>query len=140
MKQIIVENPKGHKKKQTRPKTKSFGYQILGFGGGSVKPKFAVDYLVVAGGGGGGDDNASGGGAGGHRSSFPGGTQIEFESGTQYNVTVGDGGGQAGRGNDSVLNHFGANITSTAGGRGSRDNNTGQPGGSASGGGGGGGY
>ena len=52
----------------------SFGYTILGFGGGSVAKKLEFDYLVVAGGGGGGYDDGGGGGGGGLRTSFPGGT------------------------------------------------------------------
>ena len=59
----------------------SFGYTILGFGGGSVAKKLEFDYLVVAGGGGGGYDDGGGGGGGGLRTSFPGGTKIEVESG-----------------------------------------------------------
>ena len=62
-----------NKKNNTRPKTKSFGYQILGMGGGTVVPPFSFDYLVVAGGGGGGRSGLSGGGggagAGGYRAS-----------------------------------------------------------------------
>jgi len=31
---------KGNKQRSTRPKTRSFGYQVLGFGSGGVAPKF----------------------------------------------------------------------------------------------------
>jgi len=44
-----------NKKNNTRPKTKSFGYQILGMGGGTVVPPFSFDYMVVGGGAGGGE-------------------------------------------------------------------------------------
>ena len=41
--------------KKTGPKTKAFGYQILGFGsGGGVGPPYDIEVLVVGGGGGGG--------------------------------------------------------------------------------------
>ena len=55
-------------------KSKSFGYQVLGFGAGSSGAAFSglCDFLVIAGGGGGGGngDNGGGGGAGGYRASF----------------------------------------------------------------------
>ena len=43
---------------QTR-KTKSFGYQVLGFGSGGLTP-FQANYLVVAGGAGGGNGQGPG--------------------------------------------------------------------------------
>ena len=44
-------NPK--KRRRNGPRTKSFGYQVLGFGaGGSVPTEYYVEYLVVAGGAG----------------------------------------------------------------------------------------
>lgn len=61
-----------------------------GFGRGLGKRLIAVDYLVIAGGSTGGKRHGGGGGAGGYRTSFPGGTQIEIESG--QTVTVGAGG------------------------------------------------
>ena len=102
-------------------KSKSFGYQILGFGSGSGKALVAADYLVVAGGSTGGKRHGGGGGAGGHRTSYPGGTQIEFESGVA--ITVGAGGTHPGSrptggnntGTDSVIDGL---ITSTRGGGG----------------------
>ena len=58
--------------KKTGPKTRGFGFQILGFGSGGAAGPYAIDYLVVAGGGGGGGtasfafaSGGSGGGAGG---------------------------------------------------------------------------
>ena len=40
-------------------KTKGFGYQVLGFGGGGPGKPYDITYLIIAGGGGGG---GSGGG------------------------------------------------------------------------------
>ena len=37
-----------NKKNNTRPKTKSFGYQILGMGGGTVVPPFSFDFAADA--------------------------------------------------------------------------------------------
>ena len=54
-----------NKKNNTRPKTKSFGYQILGMGGGTVVPPFSFDYMVIGGGAGGGGAGGSGGSGGG---------------------------------------------------------------------------
>ncbi len=66
-----------------------------GFGqtrGGGVGP-LSADYLFIAGGGAGRSySQGAGGGAGGLRTSYPGGTQLEFEAGVQYTVTVGAGG------------------------------------------------
>jgi len=74
------------------PKTKSFGYQVLGFGSGVSGPTaYNVQYLVVAGGAAG--NNYYGGGGGG-----AGGMRIiscktfEVEGGTSYPIQVGDGG------------------------------------------------
>ena len=33
---------RGNKKRNTKPKTKSFGYQVLGFGSGGAGPKFVA--------------------------------------------------------------------------------------------------
>src|SRR6056300_684768 len=67
-----------------------------------VSPYY-VDFLVVAGGGGGGNASDGGGGAGGLRTSYgstSGGgssaeSQITFNPGTQYTITVGGGGSAA---------------------------------------------
>ena len=40
-------------KRSNKPKTRGFGYQVLGFGSGGVAAPVAMDYLIVAGGGGG---------------------------------------------------------------------------------------
>ena len=60
----LDQQVKGTKIKNTRPKTRtSFGYQILGLGGGSVKAPYNIDYLII----GGGQNNApgwTGGGSG----------------------------------------------------------------------------
>ena len=81
-------------------RTKGFGYQILGFGGGVAGAgPVSVDYLVVAGGGGGGKRCAGGGGgAGGYRTSFPGETKIYLEPGS--NAVVIGAGGSSGGGTD----------------------------------------
>jgi len=121
---------------------------IKGFGFTSGAGKIELDYLVVAGGGaGGGPDypHMGGGGAGGYRTSFPGGTKIEFASGTTIPITVGAGGSigspsvKSSPGNNSVFDI----ITSTGGGRGggfatpgAAECNVGDPGGSGGGGGG----
>ena len=48
------ESPR-NKKDTSSPKTKSFGYQILGFGsGGASRAPYQASYMVVAGGGGAG--------------------------------------------------------------------------------------
>ena len=83
-------------------KGKSFGYQILGFGSGAQKKVANFQYLVVAGGGANGANPSGGiggGGAGGFRTSFPGGTEIEIESGAP--ITVGTGGSLS-AGNNSI--------------------------------------
>ena len=79
-------------------KTKSFGYQVLGFGAGGGAAAVEVEALVIAGGGAGTGSiensiSAGGGGAGGYR--FFGASSsniLELESGVQYTVTVGGGG------------------------------------------------
>ena len=92
---------------------------------------FNIDYLIVAGGGAGGRDGGrgGGGGAGGLLTSV-GQTPLTFTTGTQYTLTVGQGGiGNASfinDGDDSELN--GADITlitATGGGRGGGGPNTG---------------
>jgi hypothetical protein len=72
-----------------------------------------VDYLVVASGGGGGENSGGGGGAGGHRTSFPGGTQIPVVA-QAYTIAVGGGGATSSPGNVSTF----STITSAGGGRG----------------------
>ena len=136
-------------------RTKGFGYQILGFGGGVAGAgPVSVDYLVVAGGGGGGHDDGGGGGAGGYKESAgtstgsytvsPLGSGVAALDVTPgpYSITVGGGGTgapnspivQATNGEDSVF----SSITSTGGGFGGRSPQAaGQPGGSGGAGGGG---
>ena len=79
----------------------SFGYNILGFGSGGVKPTdpFNANIFVLAGGGGGGKSEAGGGGAGGYRfcASYP------IKGATTYVVTVGAG-GAAGQTNNPPSN------------------------------------
>jgi len=72
-----------------------------------------VDYLVVASGGGGGCNAGGGGGAGGHRTSFPGGTQIPVVA-QAYTIAVGGGGATSNPGNVSTF----STITSAGGGYG----------------------
>ena len=99
-----------------------------------AKDPLTVDFLVIAGGGGGGSGFGGGGGAGGYRTSYGtsgGGTNAEnaftLETGTAYNVTVGNGGaggvstasnlttgGQGANGEDSIFH----TITSKGGGGG----------------------
>jgi hypothetical protein len=135
-------------------RTKGFGYQILGFGGGVAGAgPVSVDYLVVAGGGGGGHDDGGGGGAGGYKESAgtstgsytvsplgSGVAALDVAPGP-YSSTVGGGGTgapnspivQATNGEDSVF----SSITSTGGGFGGRSPQAaGQPGGSGGAGGG----
>jgi|TARA_R110000824_G_scaffold243400_1_gene432042 hypothetical protein len=107
-------------------RTKSFGYQILGFGsGGGAAAQASFDYLVIAGGGATGGGLFGGGGAGGFRTSFPGGTKILVESGTT--ITVGAGGVAgtypvsgadliAGHGSDSIIAGVDVTLTSAGGG------------------------
>ena len=92
---------------------------------------FNIDYLVVAGGGAGGRDGGrgGGGGAGGLLTSV-GQTPLTFTTGTQYTLTVGQGGlGSASvinNGDDSELNGSDITlITATGGGRGGGGPNTG---------------
>ena len=90
-----------------------------------------VDYLVVAGGGAGGRDGGrgGGGGAGGLLTSI-GQTPLTFSTGTQYVLTVGQGGltssSVINNGDDSELNGSDITlITATGGGRGGGGPNTG---------------
>jgi len=92
-----------------------------GFGRGSARKPYFVDFLVVAGGGGGGHGHnvpgcytAGGGGAGGYRNSYnsePSGggsssqTELTFVPKTVYTISVGGGG-------------FGANLSEESGGQG----------------------
>ena len=102
-------------KKSSRPKTRGFGYQVLGFGSGGGAPPVSMDFLIVAGGGGG--IRQGGAGAGGFRTSFPGGTQLEFAGNTPYTVTVGSGGAAQTRGQDSTF-QFGTGQSLSASGGG----------------------
>ncbi len=101
-------------KRSNKPKTRGFGYQVLGFGSGGVAAPVAMDYLIVAGGGGGA--NIGGAGAGGFRTSFPGGTQLEFAANSSYNVTIGSGGAAQTRGQDSTFQFGTAQSFSASGG------------------------
>ena len=121
-----------------RRKSKSFGYQVLGFGAGGGKEILSVEYLVVAGGGGANPTIYTGmaAGAGGFRTSVASATSgggasaeppFEAEYATAYTVTVGAGGpaqstiglsytqqGATGKGVSSVF----ATVTSIGGGAG----------------------
>ena len=96
-------------------------------------PPYSVDFLVIAGGGGGGSNRGGGGGAGGYRNSFgsetSGGngtseTELTFNSGTVYTITVGAGGtggvytstAPTSGGNSSISGTGITTITSTGGG------------------------
>ena len=102
-------------KRSNKPKTRGFGYQVLGFGSGGGAAPVAMDFLIVAGGGGGANQGA--GGAGGFRTSFPGGTQLEFAANSAYNVTIGSGGAAQTRGQDSTF-QFGTGQSLSASGGG----------------------
>ena len=73
------------------PKTKSFGYQVLGFGSGGGAATYLVQYLVVAGGGCGGTYYGPGGAGGGGMRIISCKT-FEVEKCVTYPVTVGGGG------------------------------------------------
>jgi len=91
-----------------------------------------VDYLVVAGGGGGGCQRGAGGGAGGYRTSI-GGSALSLSLGKSYPVIIGAGGNGginsgnviAGQGSDSIF----STITSSGGGYGKANFQSGNPGG-----------
>ena len=101
---------------------------------GSFTPSQAltVDYLVVAGGGGGGCQRGAGGGAGGYRTSI-GGSALSLSLGKSYPVIIGAGGNGginsgnviAGQGSDSIF----STITSSGGGYGKANFQSGNPGG-----------
>jgi len=115
-------------------------------------PPYSVDFLVVAGGGGGGYAAGGGGGAGGYRNSYStetsggGGsseTELNFNIGTVYTITVGAGGagdtnsgGTGTNGTNSSISGTGiTTITSSGGGGGgSSDRVAGALGGSGGGG------
>ena len=91
---LFAESPRQNKSK-LRPRRKSFGYQVLGFGSGGLVPvEYNIQYLIVAGGGGAGKSvagaNCGGGGAGGFRT-LPSKSHPVFTL-TDYPVTVGQGG------------------------------------------------
>ena len=89
-------------------KSKSFGYQVLGFGAGGGTPFSGLcDFLVIAGGGGGGGngDNGGGGGAGDGRRRRRGSVVIvcvayitltEIIAHDEYDMGPGVGGGYGG--------------------------------------------
>ena len=107
---FVPQTGEGSNKKRTlirAQKHKSFGYQILGFGGGSTVSPVDCSYLVCAGGGGGGDmGQGAGGGAGGVRISFDtpldADSKITLEGGT-HSITVGAGGAVDSQGGNSVF-------------------------------------
>jgi len=119
------------------------------FGSQSLDPIiYSADFLVIAGGAGGGQNHGGGGGAGGYRSSnatygSSGGggsaeSNLTFNGGIVYTITVGAGGGNQTNGSNSLIS--GSNITtitSTGGGTGGTFTQTGFSGGSGGGGGGG---
>ena len=73
------------------PKTKSFGYQVLGFGSGGGPATYNVQYLVIAGGAAGNNYyGAAGGGAGGMR--LIASKLFEVTKCESYPIQVGDGG------------------------------------------------
>jgi hypothetical protein len=119
------------------------------FGSQSLDPIiYSADFLVIAGGAGGGQNHGGGAGAGGYRSSnatygSSGGggsaeSNLTFNGGIVYTITVGAGGGNQTNGSNSLIS--GSNITtitSTGGGTGGTFTQTGFSGGSGGGGGGG---
>ena len=116
---FVPQTGEGSNKKRTlirAQKHKSFGYQILGVGGGSTVSPVDCSYLCLAGGGGGSDrGQGAGGGAGGLRISFDtpldADSKITLEGGT-HSITVGAGGAADAGGGDSVF----STITATGGG------------------------
>ena len=111
------------------PKTKGFGYQVLGFGSGvagGIAP-YTLVMLIVGGGGGAGGGSATAGGGGGsvgYRTS----SQSNPDQGTQLTITIGAGGGGGGGGSNGSLGNTSSisgtgltTITSEAGGPGGRD-------------------
>ena len=134
------------------PKTKSFGYQVLGFGSGGGPSTYLVQYLVIAGGAAGNNYyGGGGGGAGGYRTIAS--KLLEVTKCESYPIQVGAGGPnapsgtapapdwpttQAQRGGEPSI--F-SSITSAGGGSGGKyDQNAGAQGGSDGGGGSGGGF
>jgi hypothetical protein len=102
----------------------------------TISNAYDVDFLIVAGGGGArtGQYHGGGGGAGGYRNSYNseasggGGSSeaaLAIAIGTQYTVTVGNGGATGSSGSDSVF----STITSIGGGMGGPNPNTGGSGG-----------
>ena len=124
------------------PKTKSFGYQVLGFGSGGGPNTYNVRYLVIAGGAAGYNYyGPGGGGAGGYRTIAC--KSFEVEKCVTYPITVGSGGPNSPPYNpaDNQPQRNGSNsvfstITSAGGGTGGRyDGGHGLAGGSGGGGG-----
>jgi hypothetical protein len=139
--------------KKNNKRTKSFGYQVLGFGAGGGASGISMDYLIQAAGGGGGGggpgsngpcNGAGAGGAGGHRVSAGGpapltSCTLEIEAGT-YSVTIGGaggggpGGGLGGKGSNGSPAYIGPAcaklIEATGGGGGDSGgaNSSGDPG------------
>ena len=100
MKKIIDLLPTGKNSRDIQStRTKSFGYQVLGFGSGGAAPldPTTVEYVII-GGGGTGNHSGGGGGAGGYRANVSGeasGGQTSAEPSktldtyTDYALTVG---------------------------------------------------
>ena len=76
------------------PKTKSFGYQVLGFGSGGGPSAYSVQYLVVAGGAAGNNYYGGGGGAAGGMRIIAS-KLFEVEKCVTYPIQVGAGGPSA---------------------------------------------
>ena len=136
----LLTSGKNLNKKNNR-RTKSFGYQVLGFGSGgsSLAPNpFTADYLMVAGGGAGRGGIGGGGGAGGLLYSYCNSCAagIGLDAGL-FNITIGAG-GSAGLGSDTTIISCGAlaciSKTATRGGHGPGPGGTGTGGSGAGGG------
>ena len=93
----LTGNNRRGKRNKLKPRIKSFGQQVLGFGSGSAGPvEYFVEYLVVAGGAGCAITSfhapAAGGGAGGYRVSPSNAKNFPVFTLTAYPITVGAGG------------------------------------------------
>jgi hypothetical protein len=124
-------------------------YSGINEGTDALSPtNYSVDFLVIAGGGGGGNEAdgfaSGGGGAGGYRNSYAsessggGGsteTDITFNIGTVYTITVGAGGAVSSNGVDSSISGTGLSTITSTGGGGGKGNANGNSGGSGGGGG-----
>ena len=129
------------------PKTKSFGYQVLGFGSGGGPNTYLVQYLVIAGGAAGNNYYGGGGGGGGGYRTIAS-KLFEVTKCESYPIQVGAGGPNAPQGTapaptwpTTQAQRAGepsifSSITSAGGGSGGKyDQNAGAQGGSGGGGG-----